>query len=433
MTTQYTPTLKLALPVTGELSGTWGDTVNDNITSMIEQAIAGLSTIDTWTANSHTLTTANGTTSESRCAMLVAATGAGGTAITAAGEIICPSAAKLYVLQNNTAFVVTLKTSAGTGVAVAASNTAFLFCDATNVNACVTTIVNGNVTGNLSVGGNLTVDGNTTLGNATSDTITATGRFNTDLLPSTDNARDLGSAANAWKDLYIDGTATIATLNVTTIDTTNIEVTNIKAKDGTAAIQIADSTGVVSVTAAPVLTALTASRAVFTNASKVLVSGTPGTDYVVPGTATTFTALQTFAGTTSNADLKTSNILEVATVSATAATGTIAYDVTTQSVLYYTTNASGNFTVNFRGSSGTSLDTIMATGESLSVTFLVTNGATAYYNSAVQVDGSSVTPKWQGGTAPTSGNASSIDSYTYVIIKIGSATFTVLASQTKFA
>jgi len=123
----------------------------------------------------------------------------------------------------------------------------------------------------------------------------------------------------------------------------------------------------------------------------------------------------------------------VSTVSATAATGTIAYDVTSQSVLYYTTDASGNFTVNFRGSSGTSLDTLMATGESLSVTFLVTNGSTAYYNSAVQVDGSSVTPKWQGGTAPTSGNASSIDSYTYVIIKTGSATFTVLASVTKFA
>jgi len=158
-----------------------------------------------------------------------------------------------------------------------------------------------------------------------------------------------------------------------------------------------------------------------------------GANIPVTNVANTFTGLQTFAGTTSNADVKTSNILETATVSATAATGTINYDVTTQSVLYYTTNASGNFTVNFRGSSGTTLNTIMATGESLSVTFLVTNGSTAYYNSAVQVDGSSVTPKWQGGSAPTSGNASSIDSYTYVIIKVGSASFTVLASVTKFA
>ncbi len=169
------------------------------------------------------------------------------------------------------------------------------------------------------------------------------------------------------------------------------------------------------------------------NGTSAFTAATAGTDFVAPGTATTFTALQTFAGTSSNAALKTSNILETATISATAATGTINYDMTTQSVLYYTTDASGNFTVNFRGSSGTSLNTIMATGESLSATFLVTNGATAYYNSAVQVDGSSVTPKWQGGTAPTSGNASSIDSYTYVIIKTGSATFTVLASVTKFA
>jgi hypothetical protein len=150
-------------------------------------------------------------------------------------------------------------------------------------------------------------------------------------------------------------------------------------------------------------------------------------------TAQTFTALQTFAGTSSNADAKFSNILEVATVSATAATGTINFDTTTQSVLYYTTNASGNFTINFRGSSGTTLNSIMSTGESLSATFLNTNGTTAYYNSALQVDGSSVTPRWQGGTAPTTGNASSIDAYTYVIIKTGSAAFTVLASQTRFA
>jgi hypothetical protein len=126
-------------------------------------------------------------------------------------------------------------------------------------------------------------------------------------------------------------------------------------------------------------------------------------------------------------------IRETATVSATAATGTINYDTLTQVVLYYTTNASGNFTINFRGSSGTSLDTVMSTGQSLSATFLVTNGSTAYYNSAVTIDGNSVTPKWQGGTAPTSGNASSVDAYNYVIVKTGSATFTVFASQTKFA
>ena len=162
-------------------------------------------------------------------------------------------------------------------------------------------------------------------------------------------------------------------------------------------------------------------------------SSLAGANLPVTNVANTFTGLQTFSGTSSNASHKATNMLEVDTISATAATGTINYDVTTQSVLYYTTNASGNWTLNFRGSSGTSLNTVMSTGESLSATFLVTNGSTAYYNSAVTIDGTSVTPKWQGGTAPTSGNASSTDCYTYVIQKTGSATYVVLASQTKFA
>jgi hypothetical protein len=150
------------------------------------------------------------------------------------------------------------------------------------------------------------------------------------------------------------------------------------------------------------------------------------------GTASATSMLQT-AGSSSVSALKTPNIAEVDTISATAATGTINYDITTQSVLFYTSNASANWTVNFRGSSGTSLNTLMQTGESISATFLVTQGSTAYYNSAVTIDGTSVTPKWQGGTAPTSGNASSTDCYTYVIQKTGSATYVVLASQTKFA
>jgi len=163
-----------------------------------------------------------------------------------------------------------------------------------------------------------------------------------------------------------------------------------------------------------------------------ITAATAGTDYVAPGTATTFTAKQTFSGTSAIISSKFANALELVTVSATAATGTIDYDVTTQSVLYYTTDASANWTVNFRASSGTSLDTAMATGESITVVFLVTQGATAYYNNAVTIDGSSVTPKYQGGTAWTSGNASGIDAYSYTIVKTGSATFTVFAAQTQF-
>jgi hypothetical protein len=165
MTTQYTPILKLALPVQGELSGTWGDVVNDNITSMVEQAIAGLSVVNTWTTNSHTLTTANGTTAESRAAMLSLTDS--GTALTGAGSVICPALSKIYIAKNSTSYVITLKTSAGTGVAIPVGSTMLLYCDGTNV-------VEGldRVTGAFTVGGTLGVTGAATFSS------TVSGAFN---------------------------------------------------------------------------------------------------------------------------------------------------------------------------------------------------------------------------------------------------------------
>ena len=121
------------------------------------------------------------------------------------------------------------------------------------------------------------------------------------------------------------------------------------------------------------------------------------------------------------------------TVSATAATGTVNYDVLTQGVLYYTTSASANWTLNVRGDGSTTLNDSLATGDSITIVFLVTQGATAYYSSALTIDGNAVTPKFQNGTAFAAGNASSIDIYTYTIIKTASTTFTVLAGQTRFA
>jgi hypothetical protein len=125
---------------------------------------------------------------------------------------------------------------------------------------------------------------------------------------------------------------------------------------------------------------------------------------------------------------------ERTTVAATAATGTINFDAVTQGVLYFTSNASANWTLNIRGNSGTTLSSILAVGDAITVTHLVTNGSTAYYNNVVQIDGSTVTPKFQGGTAPAAGNASSIDAYVYTIVKTAATpTYTVFASQTKFA
>ena len=125
---------------------------------------------------------------------------------------------------------------------------------------------------------------------------------------------------------------------------------------------------------------------------------------------------------------------ERTTVSATAATGTVNFDAVTQGVLYYTSNASANWTFNVRGNSGTTLNSILATGDAITVSFLVTNGSTAYRQTAFNIDGSAVTPKYSGGTAPAAGNASSIDVYTYTIIKTASATYTVFgAGPIKYA
>lgn len=134
---------------------------------------------------------------------------------------------------------------------------------------------------------------------------------------------------------------------------------------------------------------------------------------------------------TSQSDLVIKGFEEDVNVVASAATGTINFDVTTASVWYYTTNATANHTLNFRYSSGTSLNTAMATGDAITLVWLNTNGATPYYPNVIQIDGTTVTPKVPA--AISAGNASSIDAYSFTIIKTASATFTVLETQTKFA
>jgi len=288
--TTFSPLLGLALPTTGDLQGTWGTTVNDAITSLIDSSVAGTTTLST--DADVTLTTTNGAANQARSAVLLC-TGARTTVKT----ITAPAQSKAYIVIN--------ATTGGFGVKVVGS---------------------GPTTG-LTIG---------------------TGE----------------KSLIAWN-----------------------------------------------------------------GSDFVLVSSTG----ISTSTANTFTATQTFSGSSSVLAMILNDAAEVATVSATAATGTINYDITTQSVLFFTANASANWTVNFRASSGTSLNTAMTTGQSVTAAFLVTQGATAYYNSVVQVDGTTVTPKYQGGTAPTAGNASSVDIYMYTIIKTAAATFSVFASQTRFA
>jgi hypothetical protein len=146
------------------------------------------------------------------------------------------------------------------------------------------------------------------------------------------------------------------------------------------------------------------------------------------------TGTLTVAGATTIGGITTlETILEGATITAAAPASTTQFDASTQAVQYYTTNAANNWTLNVRGNASTTLDTVMAVGQSMSITVLTTQGATPYYQSAMTIDGAAVTPKWQGGLTPVAGFASGLDVYTFAIVKTASATFTVLASQTRFA
>jgi fibronectin-binding autotransporter adhesin len=272
MATQYTSILKLALPTQGELSGTWGDVVNDNITSMVEEAIAGRSVINSWAANSHTLTTADGLTSESRAAMLEFTDT--GTALSGAATVICPTATKIYVCKNGAGQTVTVKTAAGTGVAIPNGETMFVFCDGTNVVQAVTSLTTLKVGTGIQVStildeDNMASDSATAL--ATQQSIKAyvdaqitaqdldfAGDTGTGAVDLDSQTFTVAGTANEIETSASGQTITIGlptAIVVTTITTTNVQATNIKANDGTAAITIADSTGQVTVADAVLTTA----------------------------------------------------------------------------------------------------------------------------------------------------------------------------------
>jgi hypothetical protein len=170
-----------------------------------------------------------------------------------------------------------------------------------------------------------------------------------------------------------------------------------------------------------------------TNAASAIVF-CDGTDFYSATTLNYIDGNLTVTGTlTVNTSFIAPEINERTTISATGIGSSLNFDTLTQTVYYSTASATANCTVNIRGSSTVALNTLLSTGQSTCVAVFMTNGATPYYIPNVTIDGVGVTPKWQGSTAPTTGNPSSVDVYTYNIIKTANATFSVFASQTQFA
>jgi len=175
---------------------------------------------------------------------------------------------------------------------------------------------------------------------------------------------------------------------------------------------------------------VTADIAGITAGTGITGGGTSGTVTIAIDTATTADLTTTQA--LSNKTFITPE--ERTTVSTSAPTSTTNFDASTQGVLFLTGSTTSNWTLNVRGSSGTTLNSMLAIGDALSIIFIVTNGATAYYQTALTIDGNAQTVNYSGGTAPAAGNASAKDAYSFTIFKTASATFTVFgAGPVKYA
>jgi len=343
----YSSNLRIELITTGTQAGTWGTTTNDNLSTVLEAAIAGSVSVTTASAN-EALTYLNGPSTTAAANAAVRAILTLNTSAAANFAVYAPPVSKLYIIKNASSYTATIynstvignTTAAGTGVAIPSGKTIAVWSDGTNFVQQVTYLISPELAG-------------------------------TPVAPT--------------------------------------------ASAGTNTTQIATTAFVQAAT-----TALNLGTMSTQNANNVAITG--GTIAGTTNSSNTFTTGNSIQG-----------LLEKATITASAPSSTTNFDVQTQSVQYYTSNASTNFTLNVRGDGSTALNSVMSTGQAITIALLVTCGSTAYYPSALTIDGTALTPKWQNGSTPTGGLASSVNVYVYTIIKTASATFTVLASQTKFA
>ena len=415
MASTYTP-LGVELQATGENAGTWGTKTNTNL-QILEQISGGFTQQSiAGGAQTTTLSVSDGSTGAVLSHRMIEFTGT----ITGNQIVTIPlDVQTFYFLRNSTsgAYTVQFKYVSGSGDSFTFSSTdkgdQLIFAAANDsTNPDIITLAFGD--------GDVTTTGTQTL---TNKTLTAPKIADGGFIADANGAEQIifQTTSSAVNELEVTNAATGNPPILGASGETNVDV-HIKPT-GSAETRIGTGAAAATLTTSGAHDLVLDTNSGSNSGSITITDGANGDISVTPNGI----------GRVSLGAGAIQQLTEKITVSATAATGTINYDVITQAVLYFTSAASGNFTVNFRGDGSNTLNSIMDTGESLTTAFLVTNTGTPYYNNAVTIDGSSITPEWQGGSAPSAGNANSIDVYTYTIIKTADATFTALAAQTQFA
>ena len=411
---------------TGDESGTWGTSTNTNF-DIIDRLATGVGDI-TLSGTSHTLTTSDGSTSDGQYHVLKLGGSPSGTnTITVAPN----DTKRMYMVQNASGQTATFTQGSGANVSVSNGKSAIIYCD----------------------------------GGGTSAAVVDLGA----LLPSSATLTDLGVTATASELNIMDGvTSTTAELNI--LDGVTSTATELNILDGVTATTaelnlmdggtspgttaVADGDGIVvndggTMRQTTVETFATYYSSEITGMSNLVTVGALNSGSITSGfgsinngsSAITTTGTITGGNVTLSAagvadvsagELKVTPITEEGSVDTTTS-GTINVDCDSKGVIFFTAAQGANRTINFRGDGSTTLNSYMDTNDVLTISVMMTQTGSAYYLSAVQIDGSSVTPEWQGGTAPSAGNANSIDCYTFTIFKTGSAAYTVLASQTQYA
>lgn len=412
----YTSNGGIKLIATGDESGTWGTSTNSNF-DIIDRITNGVGAI-TLTGTTHTLTTTDGTLSDGMYRVLVLGGSPSGTnTITIAPN----DAQKMYVVKNGSGQSVIFSQGSGANVTIANGDSGIIYSDGAGSGAAVFDV---------------------------------SGDFGA--LLASNNLSDLASAVTALTNLGLTATAAEINYNdITTLGT--VQASKTVTADASGNVTFPDNeilsfgtsfdlqlyhdstnsyvddagTGNLRLRADALVQILSYSdnetMAYFQKNGAVGLYHDDAEKITTTATGINVTGTAVTDGVTVDGTLDIEEVYEKVTT-ATSTTGTIAFTTTAQGVALFTANQTANRTVDFQQVNNT-----LAVGQSVTCAVLLTQGSTAYYLNAYQVDGSTVTPKWSGGSAPTAGNASGIDVYTFTIIKTADATFTVLASQTQFA